>query len=148
MIRIRIERSSQFALARQISLYLALNPTLEQLHSQHDFVATQALESALQSHFDQKEIRLIPEDLESARRSADHRGIDSFWFPRILRLDDDDNSCSCSELGSSLLNVISEETRECLGLDEAQLQIMVVHASTGAAVDHATITPNSGLITL
>jgi hypothetical protein len=144
--RITIDRSSQFALARASSFYLARNPTLDQLHSQYGFAATEALESALHSSFSQIETGLIPEDLESARRSADRLGIDYLLFPRIIHWDDDIGSWS--ELGASLLNENSAEIRERLGFDEAQLQIMVVHASTGAAVDKATITATSGLLTL
>ena len=142
--QVRVERRSQFTLPRASSFYLARNPAIDELTLSYGFAVTEVLETEAARYFGIVQTGMMPENLAMAMRSAARSGLDFIVFPRLLAWDDDIGNWV--ELGQSLVNESSRQTRERLGLDEVELQLMMIHAATGRVVDVANVAANSGML--
>lgn len=137
-------RTSGWVMSRGAQFYIARNNQLTTLNSANSDVLTNTIQRAIADSFPVSYVAMLPESYRQALARASSLRADFLVYPSISSWDD--RVGLATELVSRFSDVANSEISPKFGLDRAQVQLMIVHANSGAVFDVIKLKASSGLL--
>lgn len=138
-------RGNNLLLARDTGFYLARNSQLTSLNSANSDALTDIVHFAISQNFSLTQVGMMPESYDQALARASALNADFLVFPTIAVWDSrvGGKRESMDQLSAGL----TVNSGENFGLDQGQVQLMIVHAVTGTVFDIINLEAKAGYLT-